>query len=173
MDKSTHTTLHPTELSRDPNTATYQFTAYTPGCATVNREAVTSSFIIAAEAGVTLWEPGDLEELDATHWQPVLALTPKIVLLGVGDTLIFPGGELTAPLLEQGIGLETMTNDAVCRTYNVLVSEGRSVVAALLLGPRKDWDEPFINTIQLKIGVLCPPYLALICGRPLLPDPCW
>jgi uncharacterized protein len=37
-------------------------------------------------------------------------------------------------LIEQRVGVETMDTAAACRTYNVLVSEGRSVVAALLLG---------------------------------------
>ena len=133
MDKTTHTTLHPTELTRDLNTAAYQLTAYAPGCAKVNSESITRSFIIAPEKGVILWEPRRLAELKASHWQPVLALKPTIVLLGVGDRLTFPEAKITAPLLEEGVGLEIMTNDAVCRTYCVLVSEGRKIVAGLLL----------------------------------------
>ncbi|MHA7841346.1 MAG: Mth938-like domain-containing protein [Gammaproteobacteria bacterium] len=134
MNKPTHSTLHPTELTRDTNRATYQFTAYKEGCATVNNEEHTNSFIIAPEKGTMCWEPKDLKTLDTHHWLPLLALKPQILLLGVGDTLRFPATKIIAPLVEQAIGLEIMTNDAVCRTYNVLVSEGRNVVAALLLG---------------------------------------
>jgi len=54
------------------------------------------------------------------------------VLLGTGRRLRFPAAELSAPLVQAGIGLEVMDLRAACRTYNVLVAENRRVAAALL-----------------------------------------
>ena len=63
------------------------------------------------------------------------ALEPELVLFGSGSTLRFPRPEWLRPLVERRIGLETMDTPAACRTYNLLVAEGRSVVAALLVEP--------------------------------------
>jgi uncharacterized protein len=48
---------------------------------------------------------------------------------------VFPPPALARVLFERRIGLETMDTAAACRTYNVLASEGRSVVAALIVAP--------------------------------------
>jgi uncharacterized protein len=70
--------------------------------------------------------PADLE--------PLLALEPELVLLGSGATQAFPPPAAMAACLSRGIGLETMTNAAAARTFNVLASEGRRVVAGFVLG---------------------------------------
>ena len=64
---------------------------------------------------------------------PLLALAPEIVLLGSGETQAFPPAEVMATCLQRGIGLEAMTNAAAARTFNVLASEGRRVVAGFVL----------------------------------------
>jgi len=53
--------------------------------------------------------------------------------LGTGSVFRFPHPALTRPLVEAGIGLEVMDTQAACRTYSVLASEGRRVVAALII----------------------------------------
>ena len=69
------------------------------------------------------------------HFEQVLALAPELVIFGSGERLQFVSPGLYRCLIEAGIGVETMDTGAACRTYNVLASEGRSVVAALLLPP--------------------------------------
>ena len=66
-------------------------------------------------------------------FEQVLALRPELVILGSGPLLRFVPAQLLRPLIERRIGVETMDTPAACRTFNVLVSEGRAVVAALLL----------------------------------------
>ena len=63
----------------------------------------------------------------------MLALEPEVVLLGSGATQAFPPAAVVAACLRRGVGLETMTNAAAARTFNVLASEGRRVVAAFVL----------------------------------------
>ena len=62
----------------------------------------------------------------------LLALEPEVVLLGTGATQVFPPAAAMAACLGRGVGLEVMNNAAAARTFNVLASEGRRVVAGFL-----------------------------------------
>ena len=93
------------------------------------------SLIVPWSGPVRPWGPARFEDLAAADFDPVSALGPEVVIFGSGPRLRFPPAALLRRLIERGIGVETMDNAAACRTYNVLASEGRSVVAALLLGP--------------------------------------
>ena len=57
------------------------------------------------------------------------------MLLGTGPVFRFPEAARLAPLYQAGIGVEVMDTPAACRTYNILMGEGRKVLAALLLDP--------------------------------------
>lgn len=62
----------------------------------------------------------------------VAAHCPEVLIYGSGPSIRFPAPSAVRPLIEARIGFETMDTAAACRTYNVLVSEGRNVMAALL-----------------------------------------
>jgi uncharacterized protein len=79
------------------------------------------------------WTASRFDDLLPADFESLLALRPEVVIFGSGSRLRFASPALTRALIEQGIGVETMDTAAACRTYNVLASEGRSVVAALLL----------------------------------------
>lgn len=81
------------------------------------------------------WAPTGPEQLGAADFEAVLALQPELVIFGSGPRLRFVAPALLRPLIERRIGIETMDTAAACRTYNVLISEGRKAVAALLLAP--------------------------------------
>ena len=93
------------------------------------------SLIVPWVGEVQAWGVQSFADLNAAHFQRLLALDPELVILGSGSRLRFPPPALLRALIERGIGVETMDTPAACRTYNVLVSERRSVVAALLLEP--------------------------------------
>ena len=59
--------------------------------------------------------------------------SPPSLLLGTGRKLEFPEPVQSAVLTTRQIGLEIMDTAAACRTFNVLLSEGRSVAAAIIL----------------------------------------
>ncbi len=93
---------------------------------------VRHSCIVTADQ-IQEWTPRSADTISLADLEPLLSMTPEIVILGTGSTQQFPDPELLGALLSRGIGVEVMTTGAACRTYNVLVGEDRRVVAALLL----------------------------------------
>jgi len=81
------------------------------------------------------WSAASFDALSAADFDALLADNPEVVIFGSGERLRFPRPALLRGLIERRIGVESMDTAAACRTYNVLVSEGRTVVAALLLEP--------------------------------------
>lgn len=100
----------------------------------VNDGALFRSFILSPQELRQDWPPRDVGELDAGLMQAVLDLSPGLVLLGTGVRQKFPSAEVMAACLTRGIGIEVMDNAAAARTFNVLATEGRKVVAAFLVG---------------------------------------
>ena len=81
------------------------------------------------------WAPATFDDLTQAHFDGLLQDKPELVIFGSGARLRFPSASLLRGLIARNIGLESMDTAAACRTYNVLASEGRTVVAALLLEP--------------------------------------
>jgi uncharacterized protein len=71
--------------------------------------------------------------LEAKHLHLLVKMSPKVLLLGVGEKSQILPQDLLDPFINAGIGVEVMTTGAACRTYNVLMAEGRNVVAALII----------------------------------------
>ncbi len=91
-----------------------------------------ASVIVPWRGEVLRWPVDSFEALDEASFDAVLALAPELVILGSGSRLRFPKPGLLRALMARRIGFETMDTPAACRTYNVLLAEGRSVVAALI-----------------------------------------
>lgn len=102
--------------------------------AKVNDRVLTASFILSPTQLDEDWPVGAANTLTATDLAPLLALNPELVILGTGERQVFPPAAVMAACLTRGIGIEVMTNQAAARTFNVLASEGRKVVAGFLLG---------------------------------------
>ena len=91
--------------------------------------------MIVAADNLESWQPSTPAQLTSDDLAPALALAPEVVLIGTGTERVLPDIELMAALGSHGVGLEIMSTPAACRTYNVLVHEGRRVVAALVNFP--------------------------------------
>ncbi len=102
--------------------------------ALVNDRTLTRSFIVAPDRLIEDWPVRDVTALEIADIEPLLALNPELIVLGSGAVQAFPPAQTLAACLTRGIGLETMTNDAAARTFNVLASEGRRVVAGFVIG---------------------------------------
>lgn len=86
--------------------------------------------------GAQDWPVGRLEELTEAHFEPVLATSAQVVLLGSGARLRFPDPRLLGSLRRLGIGVEVMDHHAAARTFNLLLAEGRRVTALFLIEDR-------------------------------------
>lgn len=103
--------------------------------ALVNDRRLTGSFVLAPDHLIDTWPVSDARALTADDLAPLLALEPEVILLGTGATQVFPPAAVMAACLSRGVGLEAMTNAAAARTFNVLASEGRQVVAGFVFAP--------------------------------------
>jgi uncharacterized protein len=103
--------------------------------AKINGRVLSASFILSPMQLIEHWTATSANTLTAADLAPLLAMTPELVLLGTGEKQTFPPAAIIAMCLTRGIGIEVMNNAAAARTFNVLASEGRRVVAGFLLSP--------------------------------------
>lgn len=100
----------------------------------IGAEWIAGSLIVTADEIVSDWAPADPASLTLADLAPALAFRPELVIVGAGHGPATPDVDLMAELGARAIGLEFMQTRAACRTFNVLVHEGRRVAAALILG---------------------------------------
>lgn len=106
---------------------------YETGRIVVNQDSYAQSLIVLPGQLITDWSPQGFEDLALAHFERLAQLQPELILLGTGRRQRFPRGELLTPLIKAGLGWEIMDTGAACRTYNILMGEGRNVAAALLV----------------------------------------
>lgn len=121
------------ELNLDTGEGRYQIRAYTKDFVQINEQKIHHSLIVMPDRLIDPWPPHSITDLTAEDLQIIINLQPSIVLLGSGRNLAFPHPQLFNVFYQKNIGIEVMNNGAACRTYTVLMSEGRNVAAALLL----------------------------------------
>ncbi|MGI9245291.1 MAG: Mth938-like domain-containing protein [Steroidobacteraceae bacterium] len=106
---------------------------YGPGELRIGETVHHRSLILTASAVIEPWRPATAAEITAADLEPLLGLAAAVVLLGTGARQQFPSPAVLRLLHEQRIGVEVMDTAEACRTFNVLVAEGRSVAAALIV----------------------------------------
>jgi uncharacterized protein len=116
--------------SADPNVNVIR--SYGPGQVKIRDGLYHASLIVTPTKIISDWPPQSFSDLDASHFEALVALEPELVVLGTGKYLRFPAPAVTRALIDANVGLEVMDTGAACRTYNILMSEGRKVVVALL-----------------------------------------
>ncbi len=119
------------KLHLDQSDGTFKIQRVDSDCVTINEKVYSHSIIVMPEY-LSDWEAESFERLEMAHFEAVRVLRPEVVLLGTGHSIHFPATELLAPLYNEGIGVEVMDTRAACRTYTILMAEGRGVAAALL-----------------------------------------
>ncbi len=120
-------------ITQDFGDARYVIRGYEPGAVQVNDTRYTASLVVMPERLHTDWAPRHVEELSEPHLRLIAELEPELVILGTGARFRFPAPQVQAYFVRRGIGIEVMDTAAACRTYNVLMNEGRNVACALLL----------------------------------------
>lgn len=116
-------------------TVTQQYqtvTAYDAGGVEINLTRFTSSLLVLPEVAPEAWPVTGFDALTAAHFAQIDVASPDVVILGTGNRQRFVHPRLTTALTARRIGVECMDNQAACRTYNILMAEGRKVALALI-----------------------------------------
>lgn len=122
------------KLHLENNPSLNTITAYGEGWIEINRNRHACAALVQPEGPIVDWGVENFEALTPAHFAAILSLRPELVILGTGARQRFPHPRLTAELAAARIGVEVMDTGAACRTYNILMSEGRKVLAALIPG---------------------------------------
>lgn len=110
-------------------------TGYDATHVAVRQQRFEANLIVLPSALEHGWAPRGFDGLAVEDFARLAALGPDIVLIGTGERQRFPAPALLRPLIAEQIGFEVMDLGSACRTFNILVSEGRSVAAALIFNP--------------------------------------
>ena len=113
-------------------------TAYDESGVDINAEHFAMSLIVMPETAPRDWPVPSFDALTELHFEQILADAPDVVILGTGSRQHFVHPRLTAQLTMRRIGVECMDNKAACRTYNILMGEGRKVTLALIIAAPAD-----------------------------------
>jgi uncharacterized protein len=130
--------IRPVKFQPDTLTGVNLITRHEPGRLWVGSAAHAGSVLVPWVGNVLPWAAPRFEALSEEHFEQIALLQPEVVIFGSGLRLRFPPAAWLRPLIERRIGIETMDTAAACRTYNVLASEQRSVVAAMLSAAAHD-----------------------------------
>ena len=122
----------PMQFTRETS-ASYLIRAFEHGRVRVGEHWFTSNLIVTADRILSDWTLATPGRVTIADLAPAIALKPELLIVGAGSAPCTPDVDLMAELAQQAIGLEFMQTAAACRTYNVLVHEGRRVAAALVV----------------------------------------
>ncbi|MBI5107758.1 MAG: Mth938-like domain-containing protein [Rhodocyclales bacterium] len=121
------------KLHASVTTGLMTITAYDSGFIAVNGRPLTKSFLLTPKRLIEDWSPASFEALAEADFAAIAEIGIPIVLLGTGSRQRFPAPKLLRALIERRVGVEVMDTHAACRTYNILMAEGRDVAAALII----------------------------------------
>ena len=107
--------------------------SYSDNSFTVNDEIIETNIIISRERVIDHWLSDGYSHFATQHLDEIISWQPEIIILGTGSSLSLPAQDVTAYVNARQIGFEIMDTGAACRSYNLLIDEGRNVVACLFL----------------------------------------
>ena len=120
------------DITQDFADANFIITGYKQGCVLINDEPQDKSFITSPAYLITPWDVTECNQLNETTLAPILRNKPEIMIIGTGETLILPDPMIIALFAQHQIGLETMNTHAACRTYGILIAEGRNAAVGII-----------------------------------------
>ena len=121
------------ELHKDTNPATFKITAYRSGELNINRTPFNQSMLIHPSQPHAVWRPQSINELTTQDIEQCISFQPEIILIGTGEHHQQLPHSLLAPLYEARIGVEVMHSLAACKTFTLLSSDQRNVLAAVII----------------------------------------
>ena len=110
-------------------------TGYGDGYVEINKTPYAHAVVLSSDGAISEWSAKSFDDLEAQHFSQLIDSKAELILIGTGKRQRFPKPELLKALISAKIGFEIMDSQAACRTYNILVDEGRQVLLALIVEP--------------------------------------
>ena len=123
------------KLQSDPHSGANTITGYGDGYVEINQTPYAHAVLLSSDGAISAWPVESFDSLKASDFDPMITLKPELILIGTGSRQRFPKPELLKSIFSAKIGFEIMDSQAACRTYNILVGEGRQVLLALIVEP--------------------------------------
>lgn len=121
------------KLHSDPQSSQNTITGYGIGFIEVNKTPYSQALIVQPDGEVMVWPVEESLDLTEDHFSMISGLQPELVIIGTGKKQVFLNPKILQPLIKAKIGFEMMDSQAACRTYNILMGEGRKALAAIIL----------------------------------------
>ena len=122
------------KLHLESGDSSNRISGYDEHTVTVAGTAVSQTFLVTRDELHTDVALPDLADLGWSDLELLHGTDVTILIIGTGRTQRLPAPGLYAELAERGVGLEVMDSAAACRTYNILLGEGRQVAALIVVG---------------------------------------
>jgi len=123
------------KLQSDPHSGANTITGYGDGYVEINQTPYAHAVLLSSDGAISEWPVASFDGLNESDFAQMVNLKPELILIGTGSRQRFPKPELLKSLILAKIGFEIMDSQAACRTYNILVGEGRQVLLALIVEP--------------------------------------
>ena len=121
------------KLHSDPQSSLNTITGYGIGYIEVNSKVYPHALIVQPEGEINPWPVSAFADLSSDNLASLCVFKPELIIIGTGKKQQFLKPELIKSLIQAKIGFEMMDSQAACRTYNILMNEGRQVLAAIIL----------------------------------------
>ena len=121
------------KLQSDPHSGANTITGYGDGYIEINKIPYSHAVLLSSDGDILEWAVRSFDDLGTADFSQMASLKPELIIIGTGKRQRFPRPELLKILIEAKIGFEIMDSQAACRTYNILVGEGRQVLLALIV----------------------------------------
>ena len=89
--------------------------------------------IILSEEKINKWNIQNIEKIKITDIGLILLYNPEIIIIGTGQKQYAPSNNFINHIHKKKIGVEFMITESACKTFNILLSEGRKVIAGLII----------------------------------------
>ncbi len=119
------------DFSQDKTSGRYTIRSYRSGSIIINDATYQDPIVLGLEHLQENRLPSDLDGLDKRLLSELEIGSYEVVILGTGQTQQFPSWDILEAAQIMGTPLEVMATDAACRTYTILASDGRNVLALL------------------------------------------
>ena len=123
------------KLQSDPHSGANTITGYGDGYVEINQTPYAHAVLLSSDGAISELPVASFDGLNESDFAQMVNLKPELILIGTGSRQRFPKPELLKSLILAKIGFEIMDSQAACRTYNILVGEGRQVLLALIVEP--------------------------------------